>query len=222
MADMELVIDFIKKYNIKYFKYTAGEESYVQNFDFPNHEKDYLSCINLILKERFNFSDTDFLAGLKNLKRPKGRLNLLNGLNESLILDDSYNSVCDSGLIEGLKYAKQISKKYNKELNIIISPMRETGLSESIQHKNVSEVLNKLNFKSLTIVGDSAGIFKKYLKVDYSSLASSEDFNFIPTKQDLFYFKGSQFYRLEKSVEKILDKNLKAKDVLVRQDVRWA
>lgn len=194
----------------------------LQQLDFSDHDTKYLNCIYSIVVDRFGFKFKDFVAALRLLKKPKGRLNLMNGLNNSLVLDDSYNAVCDTSIVEGLKFAQKLCIKYKKELNIVISPMRETGETNKTQHKNVADFLNSLKFKSLTIVGETGTFYTPYLKKEFLVISDFECFNVSVFENDLFYVKGSQFYRLEKVVEKLMQNPEKARDLLVRQDVRWS
>ncbi|PIR43652.1 hypothetical protein COV24_01615 [candidate division WWE3 bacterium CG10_big_fil_rev_8_21_14_0_10_32_10] len=215
IKDKKIVEEHIHDLNVNYFS------SNDINLDIPEHENNYLGCIKMIATEKFDFTDADFKKALNFIERPKGRLNLIKGKKGSLIVDDSYNAVCDTSVIEGIKYAKNIAEKYNKNLNIILSPLRETGDTEQVQHKNVAEFLNKINTKNIYLCGEKSNLYSDCLTKPFVIFEDSSKAKISMSSSDLFYVKGSQFYRMENIVKKLMDPNLKAKDILVRQDVRW-
>ncbi len=220
--DKELVKEKINGLEIKFFpKKNTSIQKLLKDMDFPPHDIDYLNCIYEIVTTSFNYSLDDFKKALSKLKKPKGRLHLLEGRNGSLILDDSYNAVCDSSIIEGIKFAQKLCKKHDKKMTIIISPIRETGNTKDEQHKSVAEFLNSIECEKLILVGDDGSFYLPYLKNPYEVIKSSTELELAPSSKDLFYIKGSQFYRLEKCVEKLLKDPTQAKDLLVRQDARW-
>ena len=92
--------------NIIYFPKTYLStlvDNKIKSLIIPNHEKDYLKAIYQIVSDRFAFSDQEFVLSLNNLVKLKGRLNILKGKNRSIIIDDTYNAVCDQTIIEGIK-----------------------------------------------------------------------------------------------------------------------
>jgi len=186
-----------------------------------DHEKDYLGGVSLLLKDKFNFTNSEYEMGMENIQRPKGRLNLIVGENESIIIDDTYNAVCDESVIKGIDYAKRIAKDSNRRLIVIISTMRETGETEMEQHKNVAVHLNKAKPDNLIIIGDIKDLYVKHLKVEYLKYEDSEKVEIKPDNKCLYYIKGSQFFRMEKIVFKLMKDKDCAGDLLVRQDVRW-
>lgn len=222
IADKKLVKDKLTGLKIKYFPSKNDSiQPLLDDMDFPPHDIDYLNCIYKIVTTHFNFSLEDFKIAISKLKRPKGRLNLLKGKNNSLILDDSYNAVCDTSITHGIKFAQKLCKKYNKKLTIVISPIRETGNTKDQQHKSVADFINSIKYEKLILVDDDGSFYIPHLKVQYEIAETSTGLELNPTAKDLFYVKGSQFYRMEKCVEKLMKDPAKAKDLLVRQDARW-
>jgi len=153
--------------NIIYFPKTYLStlvDNKIKSLIIPNHEKDYLKAIYQIVSDRFAFSDQEFVLSLNNLVKLKGRLNILKGKNRSIIIDDTYNAVCDQTIIEGIKFASKIAKQKGKKLHLIISNMRENGKSSTEQHKNVAIFINKRKYFDLKIFGDETELYKKYIK----------------------------------------------------------
>jgi len=196
-------------------------KSKVTEMALSNHESDYLMGVYKIVRDNFDFSDAEFVESLKVIKRPKGRLNLIEGKNGSLIIDDSYNAVSDASVIKGIEYSYLMANNLDRKLTILLSNMREMGDSEVEQHKEVAEYLNSLQNVKIILVGDKKELYGKHLKVEFQTVDSSDDVVIEPKNDDLIYVKGSQFFRMEKVIEKIMKRPEDAERLLVRQDKRW-
>lgn len=170
----------------------------------PPHDIDYLKGIYFITKNYFNFSDKGFINTLKKLKKPKGRFNILKHKNGSIIINDTYNAVCDQTIIEGVKFAQVLSKKFNKKLIVVVPNMVENGESMRLQHKNVSNFINNIDFVSLYIVGDNLSFYKKYLKVKYFEYKSANLINIHSDSNSLYYIKATRRYKGPELVKKLI------------------
>ena len=193
----------------------------VSALDLPKHEQDYLLGIYQVVKDNFGFAEADFVAALQHLYKPKGRLTRLAGDNGSLIIDDTYNAVCDESVIRGVEFAREVALREGRDLVVILSPMRETGASEEEQHRTVADTLNTLDLKDLILVGEKSDLYARYLSQPYTLYADWTEFAYTPAPADLFYIKGSQYYRMEKIVYLLMRDKDKAAKLLVRQDARW-
>lgn len=232
--DRSLVKGYEKNVRLTYFPFDEVdivrlimEANHLNVIDFPLHELEYLNCIYQIVSEKFGFSEDEFIGALQSIKKPNGRLNIIDGVNGSVIIDDTYNAVADASVIEGIKFALSYQnsmlneQNLKKDLTIILSSMRENGDSAEEQHKKVAEFLKTVNYKKLYLVGDDKKLYSKWMKTDFISLSSYAEIQISASAQDLFYVKGSQFYRLEKVVENLMKYPEKASELLVRQDARW-
>lgn len=200
--------------------YCRGDlEDKLKDLRLPAHDEDYLAGIYKIAKDQFDFTDKEFSKALKNLKKPKGRLNLIEGVDGCLIVDDSYNAVCDESVIRGVKYAVGLASQQGRTLLVLLSPMRETGESEEEQHRKVAEFLNNVDCE-LVLVGDDRDLYGKYLNREFKNIDNADSFKEKPCRE-VVYVKGSQFYRMEKIVYKLMKDKDKASELLVRQDNRW-
>jgi len=225
MVDVGMIEEDVMK-GIKVYFYPEAnfnEEvgQIIHEMELPDHDKEYLMGIYQICRDKFDFSDQQFVETLSLIQKPKGRLNMIPGLKGSLILDDSYNAVADQSIIKGIKFAQALARKYKKKLVVVISPMRETGETEEDQHKNVAEFLNEQPDIELIVIGDADKRYGKYLRIPYKNIISSTYFNYEIKGGELFYAKGSQFYRLEKIVYYLMKDKKSASKILVRQDARW-
>ena len=147
-----------------------------------------------------------FIAGLHKLKKPKGRFNFINLRNGSLLIDDTYNAVCDKTIILGIKYCLNLAKKRNFNLVAVIPNMVENGRSANRQHKRVSLYLNKVKLENLYIVGNNLEYYKKYLNVDYKEYPLADEVNIKLQKNTIYYIKATRRYKGPELVEKIASK----------------
>jgi len=88
------------------------------------------------------------IPSLSGYRAPAGRMRLLSGLSDSLILDSSYNA-SPSSMLESLKLLKQYSGHHRKIA--VIGDMRELGISSKTVHKDLADWL--------TLYSDEAILF---------------------------------------------------------------
>jgi UDP-N-acetylmuramoyl-tripeptide--D-alanyl-D-alanine ligase len=164
---------------------------------------------------------------LKNYDVSPGRMRLLEGINGTLIIDDTYNSspyACESALLT----LKEI--KCNGRKMAILGDMLELGKHTIEAHNNIGKIA-KENCQVLVVVGPRAKAIKEGAleagmnKRNIYEFSHGEEASlFAKTflrKGDLVLVKGSQGMRMERVTEVLLlDKKNKNK-MLVRQDKEW-
>jgi len=194
----------------------------------------YATLSALALSSGLKFNMLTAINSLKNYDVAPGRMRLLKGIKDCLIIDDTYNSspfACEFAL-------KTLSEIKNKNKNgrkiAILGDMLELGKHTSLAHKNIGgiakEILNR-NEDVLIVVGQRArgikeGAIENGMNPEniFEFLDSREAGNFIKTfveKNDMVLVKGSQGMRMERVVAEILlDQENKSK-LIVRQDTEW-
>src|SRR3989344_7720045 len=164
---------------------------------------------------------------LKEYAPPPGRMRLIKGINESLIIDDTYNaspvatlealSVLATIKTEGSKIAVlgdmlelgNYSVPAHKEIGALVAQSADRLVTVGIRSHYTAEMANKkrMKKKSITITNDSREAGNK-LKGNIG-------------KGDVILVKGSQSMRMERVVEMLMAEPEKAKELLVRQDDVW-
>lgn len=203
--------NYVNSEDVKYYDRVGINKKYLLCFDLPlksikvenkinslllpDHEKDYLRGIYRIATNYFSLSDEEFILSLEKLSKPKGRLNILKGKNRSIIIDDTYNAVCDQTIIEGIKFALKVAKRENKDLSLVISNMVENGTTVEAQHKKVALFINKLKVNKLCLVGSDLGFYKKYLNIKYKEYLTADLVDIIPDSSSLYYVKATRRYK---------------------------
>jgi UDP-N-acetylmuramoyl-tripeptide--D-alanyl-D-alanine ligase len=167
------------------------------------------------------------IDALKNYDVPPGRMRLLLGINNTLIIDDTYNAspVSSKAALRTLAEIKNKGRKI-----AVLGDMLELGRHTKEAHQNIGKMAKECA-DVLIVVGARAqatkeGAIEAQMKQEniFEFSNSSQAGDFIKTfiqDGDLILVKGSQGMRMERVVEVILrDKENKEK-LLVRQDAEW-
>ncbi|MFA6585634.1 MAG: UDP-N-acetylmuramoyl-tripeptide--D-alanyl-D-alanine ligase [Candidatus Paceibacterota bacterium] len=200
----------------------------------------YASLGALALSSGLKFNMLDAIHKLKVYSVPPGRMRLLKGIEDSFIIDDTYNSspfACESAL-KTLGEVKIAGRKI-----AVLGDMLELGKHTEESHKNIGKVA-KENADILVVVGLRAkkikegaleagmkeknlprvGEFSRVKAGIFEFLDSHEAGEFLKTfieRNDLILIKGSQGMRMEYAVEAILEDIKNKSFLLVRQDEEW-
>ncbi|EKD49490.1 MAG: hypothetical protein ACD_63C00125G0008 [uncultured bacterium] len=162
---------------------------------------------------------------LLDYEPPHGRMNLIEGIKKTLIIDDTYNSAPDSA-IAAVSYLDKIQTSGRKIA--IMGDMLELGIYTEDGHRKVGRALVKF-VDILVTVGEKSKFMAEEARGE--GLADVYEFDtnekvgdFIQKKLnkfDVVLVKASQGIRLEKVVKEIMAEPLKAESMLVRQDEKW-
>lgn len=158
---------------------------------------------------------------------PKGRMNVLKGINETVIIDDTYNS-SPVALEFALKTLKEVLTRGRKIA--VLGDMLELGSHSSSAHKEGGKLVAECVDVLLT-VGVRARDFKESALEGgisensvWSFSTSSEAGEFLKDfikKGDVILAKGSQSMRMEKVVAILLEDKQNKGKLLVRQEEEW-
>ena len=180
-----------------------------------------LACAHVM---RFNILESIDMLRMHNT--PPGRMKVLSGINDSIIIDDTYNSspVAAEAALETLG-------KVNATRKIaVLGDMLELGRHTDEAHKNLGGLAKK-NTDILVVVGPRSKFIKE--GAEGSRMAKKNIFDFNNSKEaaefvlgfvktgDLVLVKGSQGMRMERVVEEILLDQKSKNKLLVRQDEEW-
>lgn len=171
----------------------------------------------------------DLLESIKAVSEyvtPPGRLSLIEGINDSIIIDDTYNSspVAMESAIEVLKDIE------GKRKIAVLGDMLELGKFTEEEHRLVGERIFGVA-DVLVVVGPRAkfiaegaiekGFSQKEIYSFDSSKTVAKFLEGIIEKGDVILVKGSQGVRLERAVEAIMEHKELKKTLLCRQDKEW-
>jgi UDP-N-acetylmuramoyl-tripeptide--D-alanyl-D-alanine ligase len=202
--------------NNKYFVKT--------NFIAPQLTPSILSGIAVGLC--FNNSMGNMLEKLTKVYPEKGRMNLLKGINNSRIIDDSYNANPESTLA-----ALEVLSNFKGRKIAVLGSMNELGTFEKEGHEQVAkkaaEIADLIIFVGENTFKYSLDIAKRKLNNDFvqyfiDSYSAGDHLKKIIKEGDTVLFKGSQnkIYT-EEALKKVLFDPDTAPNVLVRQSKMW-
>lgn len=167
---------------------------------------------------------------LRKFNSPRGRMNLINGIKNTLIIDDTYNSSPQSS-IAALEITGKVPLAKGARRFAVLGDMLELGGYSEQGHKEVGRRAVKDKIDKLIVVGERArdiarGAEKAGMLADniFHFARAEEAGKFIQERineGDLVLVKGSQGMRMEKIVKEIMAEPLRSKELLVRQDEMW-
>ena len=176
----------------------------------------------------FGLNFVEISQGMKKYVPPKGRLNLINGIKNTTIIDDTYNA-SPEGTISSLWLLNSI-KSSGKKI-AVLGDMLELGKLSIEKHKLVGKIISELNIDDLILVGEKTrdlaysakinGFGKEHIFHFDNSDRAKKFVQELVEKNDIILVKGSQSMRMEKIVKEIMAEPEKANDLLVRQDKLW-
>lgn len=184
-----------------------------------------LAAVAVGLNEKLNL--LAMIEGFSDYVSPTGRMRIIAGNKESIIIDDTYNSspVAVSAGIATLKSINTAGRKI-----AVLGDMLELGSYTVEAHRDVGKELVGVIDELFTVglrakfIGESLleqGFDEKHWhhfpKVDDVGDALEK----IIKKDDIIFIKGSQGVRLEKAVEEIMAEPERALELLCRQDSYW-
>lgn len=189
----------------------------------------YSSLASIAVANFFGLSLMEIINNLTQIPKLPGRMSVLAGIKNSIIIDDTYNSSPESSL-SALEAVKKIKLNNGRKI-AIFGDMLELGNYSEEGHQIVGRKLAEINIDILFLIGERArdigrgAIGSNFKEENIFSFARKEEaINFIKDKineGDLILVKGSQGAYMEKIVKEIMNEPERAKELLVRQDDIW-
>lgn len=184
-----------------------------------------LAAIAVGVSQNFNLAKMS--ESLRSHVSPSGRMKIIKGIKNSIVIDDSYNS-SPVALEEALKTLQMIEGAKRKIA--VLGDMLELGVHSVSAHKEAGAIASRSCHLLATVGPRSRGIAegalqngmkeKDVLQFETSEEAGAYLENVISEK-DLILIKGSQSMRMEKVVEEIMTELEKKEKLLVRQEKEW-
>ncbi len=149
---------------------------------------------------------------------PKGRMNVIAGINRSVIIDDSYNASPDA-VREGLNTLASLQVAGKRIA--VLGDMLELGNFSAEEHRKAGvQALQSCDL--LVTVGQRAKIMGNDNTVSFdTSIEAGEYLNGIVGEGDVVFVKGSQSMRMERVTKAIMLESDNAAKYLVRQEEEW-
>lgn len=163
---------------------------------------------------------------LSQYRGEPGRMRLISGIEDSFIIDDTYNAApLSTGaaveVLESLSAARKIA---------VLGDMAELGKYSSFSHEDIGKRVGAVANMLITVGEKARVIAEGARKVGFAeeqvikcknSTEAKEKLRPIIQKGDLILVKGSQSMRMERVVRGIMKDEKRAKELLVRQYGGW-
>jgi UDP-N-acetylmuramyl pentapeptide synthase len=164
---------------------------------------------------------------LKGYQPPSGRMRLIPGLKDSLIIDDTYNSspAAAHAALEALTLLPRGTRKI-----VVLGDMLELGRHSVEEHRKLgaavaasADILATIGPRARDIAQgalDNGMLDDQILQYEDARTAGKELKNLIGPGNCILV-KGSQSVRMERTIEELMLEPEHASELLVRQDTEW-
>lgn len=171
----------------------------------------------------------DLLSSIEAIsehRNPPGRLSLIEGIKETVIIDDTYNSspIATEVALKVLNDVKGLRKI------VVLGDMLELGKYTDEEHERIGVITSKiadilitigLRAKNIAEGAEKAGLSAKKIS-SYDNVKESIPYLHKNIKKgDVILVKGSQGMRLEKVVSSIMRYPENKTKLLCRQEMEW-
>lgn len=167
------------------------------------------------------------IEALRDHKSPNGRMRLIQGVKDSILIDDTYNS-SPAALNEALNALHDIAAASRKIA--VLGDMRELGTYSRAAHlaagkeaARVCDLLLTVGEGGMIIAEGAldAGMKDDHVRQYSDAVEAGKELQNLIQPNDTILIKGSQGVRMEKIVEEIMAEPETAGVVLVRQEAEW-
>lgn len=169
------------------------------------------------------------VKALTRYEPPLGRMHLVPGVKNTLLIDDTYNS-SPAAVIAALDALDVVGRQSQARTVAALSDMLELGKHSAAEHKKVGAHAAKTCSLLITVGLRARDIAQGALDAGMPDAAilqyedaekAGRELEQIIHEHDVVLVKGSQSMRMERVVEELMAEPEKAPEVLVRQDAEW-
>ena len=174
----------------------------------------------------FEMNLLEITDALKDFQSPAGRLNIIDGIKNTIIIEDSYNAAPQSTLA-----ALEVLEKIKARRKLVaLGDMLELGEDTESGHREVgrkvAEVANILfavgdKAKFIADEAEKSGLDKNNIFCYNGSIEAKIPIQKELAEGDVILVKGSQGARMEKISEEIMRYPEQAEKLLPRQTAEW-
>ena len=216
-----------KPIGVRFHAHSGENEETVEAYGVAGKQHMYPALAALAVGIQHGVPLKDGAEALARIAPAPGRMRILDGIKDTVLIDDTYNS--SPVAVEEALNLMELAKSQGKKI-IVLGDMLELGQFSIDEHKRIGEMAGKIA-DLLVTVGPRARHFaegaliaglseKNILQYDDSRRAGKE----LESKMeegDMVLLKGSQGVRMERTVREIMAHPEKRHELIVRQDPEW-
>lgn len=204
------------------------EKFSVNAMDTIGVSNEYATLLSLAVANNLGVSIKESVSIINKLATLPGRMKIISGIKDTVIIDDSYNSspIAMKQAVDALFRVDISGRKI-----VVVGDMLELGKFSTNEHRAVARLLrDTANYVICVGLRSRKGICDELLSLGFDesnilSVDTSEEAgkflqNMIQAG-DIILVKGSQSMRMEKVVEEVMRHPEDKEKLLVRQEVEW-
>lgn len=159
-------------------------------------------CVAVLI--HFGYSLEEIQKKILGLQSIPMRLELKEGINQSQVIDDTYNNDL-AGLQISLEFLSNQHQKNKKRL--ILSDILESGLDDMALVRNIAQLVSANSIQNFVGIGSKLSANKKLFPGHFLFFSSTEDFinnfDWDSIQQEVVLVKGARIFQFEKIVERL-------------------
>lgn len=174
---------------------------------------------------KFGMTQGEIISGIENIKAVPGRMNLLNGVDKTVIIDDTYNS-------SPLAAQSAIRELYKLDAPMkvaVLGSMNELGVTSRAEHEELGKMCDPNQLLWVVTVGKEANDYLApaaksrgcQVKGFSSAIEAGGFVNSVVEPGMAILFKGSQGDIYLEEAVKIVLSDSRDESRLVRQSEKW-
>lgn len=169
----------------------------------------------------------EIAEALSRYKPPRGRMHLIDGIKNTLVIDDTYNS-SPAAVMAALDALATVQQKGRSIA--VLGDMLELGRHSVEEHRKLGayaagkvDMLCTIGFRARDLAEGALdnGLADANILQFENAERAGEELAAIIQEGDCILVKGSQSMRMEKTVEHLMKDPERAPDLLVRQELNW-
>jgi len=204
-----------------------GNSVPIRLFNVFGKQHAYSALVAIAVGRVVGFNFVDISESLYLYESPPGRFKILDGVKNSFIIDDTYNS-SPTALRVALETLSDIE---DRRKLVVLGDMMELGKYTIEAHRAIAEYIINAGASVVFVVGPRSKFIteslreKRFEEKNIFEFSTSDEakkkVEEIIQEGDIVLVKGSQSMRMEKVVEEIMAEPEKKEKLLVRQEKEW-
>jgi alanine racemase len=162
-------------------------------------------CVAVMLY--LGYKQDQIQSSINSLRSVPMRLELKEGINQSQVIDDTYNNDL-GGLQISLDFL--FSQQQKKKKRLILSDILQSGLDDKTLATNIAEVVNKSGINAFVGIGSLLTKHQQLFKVPSLFFVDTNhflnDFSADSIQQEIILIKGARTFQFEKIVTRLQKK----------------
>ncbi len=168
-----VVSDIIKSDSASNVKLSVSNQDFLLELPFSDNAsiENAITCFCVLLQ--LNQLNDETIAGFKSLQPIAMRLEMKQGINNSLIINDSYNSDYNS-IVIALDFLSQ--QKFHKNKVVILSDILQSGKNAKELYHSIAKLLIEKGINTIVGIGKEIGLQKDLFEIDKLFFQNNNEF----------------------------------------------